>query len=137
MKSITEILGGAQILFSFSYDPQECFEEYLSEEYRVFLGMLRVVEEKVPSEGRIPGGPGEACVWTGRVSAGVSGDELFPDSYVYSSDAPAAERLGTEADLWVSAGALCCEFLPTVSPADVSTARATKRIGKGINYTWM
>lgn len=50
MKSITEILGGAQILLGLSYDIQECFEEYLNEEYRTFLAVLRVVGEHLPGE---------------------------------------------------------------------------------------
>jgi hypothetical protein len=37
MKSILEILGGAQILLGLSFGLQECFEEYLTEEYRGFL----------------------------------------------------------------------------------------------------
>jgi IS5 family transposase len=52
MKSITEILGGAQILLGLTYDIQDSFEEYLNAEYRAFLAMLRVVEEYLPPLGR-------------------------------------------------------------------------------------
>lgn len=45
MKSLTEILGGAQILLSISYELQDVFEDYLTEEHRAFLAMLRVIEE--------------------------------------------------------------------------------------------
>ena len=47
MKSITEILGGMQILLGISFDIQTGFEEYLTEEQRTFLAMLRVIEEHV------------------------------------------------------------------------------------------
>jgi transposase len=44
MKSITKILGGSQMLLGVSYEIQDVFEEYLSEEHRTFLSMLRVIE---------------------------------------------------------------------------------------------
>ncbi len=52
MKSISEILGGVQILLGLRFDLQKGFEEYLSEEQRAFLGMLRVIEEHLPSRYR-------------------------------------------------------------------------------------
>ena len=58
MKSILEILGGAQILLGLSFDLQECFEEYLTEEYRGFLAILRVVEEQVRDVKGYRGGRG-------------------------------------------------------------------------------
>ena len=48
MKSITEILGGAQILLGVSFELQDSFEEYLTDEHRAFLAMLRVVEQHLP-----------------------------------------------------------------------------------------
>ena len=48
MKSITEILGGAQILFGMAYELQNSFEEYLNTDHRAFLAILRVVEEHFP-----------------------------------------------------------------------------------------
>jgi len=48
MKSVIEILGGAQILFGISFDIQDSFEEYLTDQHRAFLTMLRVVEEHLP-----------------------------------------------------------------------------------------
>ena len=61
MKTITEILGGAQILMGISFDLQDSFEEFLTEEHRCFLTMLRVIEEAQPvlemnrkTRGRIP-----------------------------------------------------------------------------------
>lgn len=48
MKSIAEILGGAQILLGLSYDLQDSFEEYLNPDHRAFLAMLRVIEEHLP-----------------------------------------------------------------------------------------
>ena len=48
MKSITEILGGAQLLLGVSFDLQSTFEEYLTVEQRAFLVALRVIEENVP-----------------------------------------------------------------------------------------
>jgi hypothetical protein len=49
MKTITQILGGAQALLNIPYDLAGCFEEYLSDEYKIFLHMLRVIEERVPA----------------------------------------------------------------------------------------
>jgi transposase len=61
MKTITEILGGMQILMGISFNLQDCFEEYLTEEHRCFLAMLRVIEDAQPilemerkTRGRIP-----------------------------------------------------------------------------------
>ena len=45
MKSITEILGGMQILLEISFDIQIGFEEYLTKDQRTFLAILRVIEE--------------------------------------------------------------------------------------------
>jgi transposase len=52
MKSITEIIGGAQGLLNISYDLQDSFEEYLTDEYKTFLHMLRVLEEAQPYQYR-------------------------------------------------------------------------------------
>ena len=48
MKTVTEILGGAQILMGISFNLQDSFEEYLTEEHRCFLTMLRLIEEAQP-----------------------------------------------------------------------------------------
>lgn len=48
MKSVTEILGGSQMLLGISYDIQDVFEEYLTENHRLFLAMLRVIEGELP-----------------------------------------------------------------------------------------
>ncbi|MHB9291140.1 hypothetical protein Holit_00212 [Hollandina sp. SP2] len=45
MKTITEIIGGAQGLLNISYNLQDVFEEYLTDEYKTFLHILRVLEE--------------------------------------------------------------------------------------------
>ena len=37
MKSITEILGGCQMVFGISYDIQEIFEGYVTNEHRTFI----------------------------------------------------------------------------------------------------
>jgi hypothetical protein len=37
MKSITEIIGGAQALLEIPYTLQKCFEKYLTDEYKTFL----------------------------------------------------------------------------------------------------
>jgi hypothetical protein len=44
MKTITEIIGGAQGLLNISYYLQDVFEEYLIDEYKTFLHMVRVLE---------------------------------------------------------------------------------------------
>jgi hypothetical protein len=61
VKTVTEILGGAQILMGISFNLQDSFEEYLTGEHRCFLTMLRVIEEAQPIlaidrrvRGRIP-----------------------------------------------------------------------------------
>jgi len=48
MRSITQILGGCQMLFGISYDIQEIFEGYVTDEHRAFIQMLRVIEEFLP-----------------------------------------------------------------------------------------
>ena len=48
MKTITEILGGSQVLMNISFDLQKCFEEKLTEEQKTFLHLLRVVEAYLP-----------------------------------------------------------------------------------------
>ncbi|MDR1179713.1 MAG: transposase [Spirochaetales bacterium] len=48
MKTITQILGGAQALIHIPFDIQNCFEEYLSDTYKTFLHLLRVIEEFLP-----------------------------------------------------------------------------------------
>jgi transposase len=48
MQTVTEILGGAQTLLPLSFDIQRCFEEYLTNEHRCFLSLLRVIEEAQP-----------------------------------------------------------------------------------------
>jgi hypothetical protein len=48
MKTVTEILGGAQTLLPLSFDIQRCFEEYLTDEHRCFISLLRVIEEALP-----------------------------------------------------------------------------------------
>jgi hypothetical protein len=45
MKTITEIIGGAQGLPDISFDSRDVFEEYLTEKYKTFPHMLRVPEE--------------------------------------------------------------------------------------------
>jgi transposase len=52
MKSITEIIGGAQGLLDISYELQDIFEEYLTDEYKTFLQMLRILEEAQPCQPR-------------------------------------------------------------------------------------
>jgi hypothetical protein len=61
MKTINQIIGGAQALLNISYDLKGCFEEYLGDAYKTFLHMLRVIEEQLPllirpyaGTGRIP-----------------------------------------------------------------------------------
>lgn len=48
MKSVTEILGGSQMLLGISYDIQDVFEDYLTDDHRLFLAMLRVIEDFLP-----------------------------------------------------------------------------------------
>ena len=44
MKTISEIIGGAQALLGIDFDIQDCFEEHLTDQYKTFLQMLRVLE---------------------------------------------------------------------------------------------
>jgi len=48
MKTVTEILGGAQELLDISFDLQSCFEEKLNYQQKTFLQMLRCIEEHIP-----------------------------------------------------------------------------------------
>ena len=48
MNSVTEILGGSQILLDISYDIQDVFEDHLTDYHRVFLAMSRVIEDALP-----------------------------------------------------------------------------------------
>ena len=48
MKTITETIGGGQVLLDIDLDLQACFEEYLNDEYKMFLHLLRVAEEYLP-----------------------------------------------------------------------------------------
>jgi transposase/IS5 family transposase len=59
MKTITEILGGAQALLDINFELQNCFEEYLTDEYKTFLQVLRVAETFIPVYIR-------PCATTGR-----------------------------------------------------------------------
>ena len=43
-----KIIAGAQALLDLSFDLQGCFEEYLSDEYKTFLRILRVAESCFP-----------------------------------------------------------------------------------------
>jgi hypothetical protein len=45
MKTITEIIGRAQGLLNIPYNLREVLEEYLTDEYKTFLHILRVLEE--------------------------------------------------------------------------------------------
>jgi hypothetical protein len=48
MKTVTEILGGAQGLLGISFDLQSCFEEMLNDQQKTFLQMLRCMELHLP-----------------------------------------------------------------------------------------
>ncbi|MDR2053219.1 MAG: transposase, partial [Treponema sp.] len=61
MKTISQIIAGAQALLNIPFNLIGCFEEYLSDEYKTFLQMQRVIEEQMPplirpyaGTGRIP-----------------------------------------------------------------------------------
>ena len=61
MKTITEIIGGAQVLLDISFELQSCFEEALNEQQKTFMQMLRCIESHLPTlirpyagTGRIP-----------------------------------------------------------------------------------
>jgi hypothetical protein len=61
MKTINQIIAETQALLNISCDLSGCFEEYLSDAYKMFLHMLRVIEEQLPilirpyaGTGRIP-----------------------------------------------------------------------------------
>ena len=51
MKSVVDILGGAQTLLDISFDLQSVFEEYLCNEHRSFLQVLRIVGDHVATGG--------------------------------------------------------------------------------------
>jgi hypothetical protein len=45
MKTITEIIGGAQGLLNIPYNLRDVFEEYPTDEYKTFLHIVRVLED--------------------------------------------------------------------------------------------
>ncbi len=49
MKTITEILAGAQALLNVDFKLQQCFEEYLSDDYKAFMHIVRVAETYLPN----------------------------------------------------------------------------------------
>ena len=55
MKTISEIIGGAQILLPLEYELQDCFPELLNYEHRSFLHHLRVIEGHLPQGAFIHG----------------------------------------------------------------------------------
>ena len=48
MKSISEIIAGAQALLDISFGLQSCFEESLTDDQKTFLQVIRVIEEMMP-----------------------------------------------------------------------------------------
>lgn len=54
MKNLIEILGGAQILLGLSFDLDVLFEQNISLEHKGFLALLRVIEEHLTFDSRIP-----------------------------------------------------------------------------------
>ena len=48
MKTIAEILGGAQALMDINFELQDCFEENLTNEHKAFLHLLRAAETYLP-----------------------------------------------------------------------------------------
>jgi len=48
MKTITDIIGGAQALLDISFELQDCFEESLADDQKTFLHILRVIEDIMP-----------------------------------------------------------------------------------------
>jgi hypothetical protein len=58
MKTITEIIGGAQGLLPISFKLQDVFEEYLDNSYKTFLHILRVMEAALPPLARAYAGTG-------------------------------------------------------------------------------
>jgi len=53
MKTITEILEGAQALLDINYNLQNCFEERLTDGHKSFLHTLRAVEQFLPAYTRL------------------------------------------------------------------------------------
>jgi len=48
MKSISEIIAGAQALLGINFELQSCFEESLTDDQKTFLQIIRVIEEMMP-----------------------------------------------------------------------------------------
>ena len=48
MKTIADIIGGAQALLDISFNLQDCFEESLADDQKTFLQVLRVIEDIMP-----------------------------------------------------------------------------------------
>ena len=48
MKTITDIIGGAQALLDIGFELQDCFEESLADDQITFMHILRVIEDVMP-----------------------------------------------------------------------------------------
>jgi hypothetical protein len=48
MKSISETLGGCQLLLDITFEIQDVFEAFVTEEHECFMNLLRVLEEFIP-----------------------------------------------------------------------------------------
>ena len=48
MKTISDIIGGAQALLDISFELRHCFEESLADDQKTFLHVLRVIEDVMP-----------------------------------------------------------------------------------------
>lgn len=77
MRSVTEILGGAQILLGISYDIQDVFEDYLTETHRLFLSILRIIDELLPQIETNRGGRGRKAYETVPFIRGFLAKSIF------------------------------------------------------------
>ena len=134
MKSILKILGGAQILLGLSFGLQECFEEYLTEEYRGFLSILRAVEEQVKGIDKYRGA-GEAWVGEAEFYTGIFGDAVF--SHRHSEGSAGSVRGGCEPeeDLWVSSSTGCSYLFAAVEGVcgEWGVGSSTERAGAAVS----
>jgi hypothetical protein len=119
MKTITEIIGGAQALLDIPFELQSCFEEALNDQQKTFMQMLRCIEEHLPALTRPYAG-------TGRIPYQYQPflrSQFAKNFFQIETTSKLIERLHADPNL-----RLLCGF--TTIPGRSSFSRAFKYLGE-------
>lgn len=98
MKSITEILCGAQPLFNFDFGNDRIFEEYLNDEHKEFLAILQVIEDCVKIEEKQTR-MGTAAIFQFQFFQGIPCPVIFQARYDKGFDKQIKGRLQSPSNL--------------------------------------